>query len=81
MYENVANKHFTPLKTASVLQRERLERAPLSKEARRLIREVNTASQAKLRNMAWAFYGANLPSHPIHTPVTQKTRFLFLGLA
>jgi len=29
-------KHFTLLKTASVPQREQLERAPLSKEARRL---------------------------------------------
>jgi hypothetical protein len=42
-------KHFILLKTASVLQRERLERAPLSREARRLVREVDAASQAKLR--------------------------------
>jgi hypothetical protein len=73
-------KHFTPLKTASVLRRERLERAPLSKEARRLIRKGNAASQAKLRYMAWAFYGANLPSHPIHTLATQETRFLWQAL-
>jgi plasmid stabilization system protein ParE len=36
-------KYFTLLKTASRLQRERLERAPLSKEARVLIREVEAA--------------------------------------
>src|SRR5262245_31860016 len=73
-------KHFTLLKTASVLQRERLERAPLSKEARKLIREVNAASQPKLRYMAWAFYGANLPSHPIHTLAAQETRVLWRAL-
>src|SRR5215510_5222930 len=60
-------KHFTLLKTASVLQRERLERAPLSKEARKLIREVETASSAKLRYLSWAFYGENQPEHPIHS--------------
>ena len=60
-------KHFTLLKTASVLQRERLERAPLSKEARRLIREVETASLAKLRYLSWAFYGTNHSEHLIHS--------------
>jgi len=60
-------KHFTLLKTASTLQRERLERAPLSKEARRLVREIETASPAKLRYLAWAFYGNNRPEHPIHS--------------
>jgi hypothetical protein len=69
-------KHFTLLKTASVLQRERLERAPLSKEARKLIREVEAASSAKPRYLSWAFYGANLPSHSIHTLATQETRFM-----
>jgi hypothetical protein len=73
-------KHFTLLKTASLLQRERLERAPLSKEARRLIREVETASSGKLRYLSWAFYGANLPSHPIHTLAAQETRFLWHAL-
>ena len=63
-----------------MLQRERLERAPLSKEARRLVREVDAASQAKLRYLAWAFYGADLPSHPIHTPAAQETRFLWRAL-
>jgi hypothetical protein len=73
-------KHFTLLKAASGLQRERLERAPLSKEARRLIREVETASSAKLRYLSWAFYGANLPSHPIHTLAAQEVRFLWRTL-
>jgi hypothetical protein len=73
-------KHFTLLKTASVLQRERLERAPLSKEARRLIREVNAASRAKLRYLSWAFYRNNLPSHPIHMLSAQETRFLWRAL-
>ncbi len=73
-------KHFTLLKTASVLQRERLERAPLSKEARKLIKEVETASQTKLRYLAWAFYRNNLPSHPIHTLAAQETRFLWQAL-
>lgn len=60
-------KHFTLLKTASALQRERLERAPLSKEARALIREVETATPGKLRYLSWAFYGENQPDHPIHS--------------
>jgi hypothetical protein len=60
-------KHFTLLKTASALQRERLERAPLSKESHRFIREVETASPAKLRYLSWAFYGKNQPGHPIHS--------------
>jgi hypothetical protein len=68
------------LKTASVLQREWLEREPLSKEAHRLIREVETASPAKLRYLSWAFYGANLPLHPIHTLAAQEPRFLWQAL-
>jgi hypothetical protein len=60
-------KHFTLLKTASVLQRERLERAPLSKDARRLVREIETASPKKLRYLSWAFYGNNQPEHPFHS--------------
>src|SRR5215471_14324610 len=63
----LSRKHFTLLKTAPALQRERLERAPLSKEARRIIREVETASSAKLRYLSWAFYGENQPEHPIHS--------------
>jgi hypothetical protein len=67
-------KHFTLLKTASLLQRERIERTPLSKEARNLIREVETASSAKLRYLSWAFYGKNQPEHPVHSLPTHLIR-------
>jgi hypothetical protein len=67
-------KHFTLLKTASTLQRERLERVPLSKEARELIREVETATPAKLRYLSWAFYTGNQPEHPIHSLPGQMVR-------
>jgi hypothetical protein len=67
-------KHFTLLKTASLLQRERIERTPLSKEARKLIREVETASSAKLRYLSWAFYGKNQPEHPVHSLPTHMVR-------
>ena len=60
-------KHFTLLKTVSVLQRERLVLSPLSKEAHRLIMEVETAAPAKLRYLSWAFFGTNQPEHPIHS--------------
>jgi hypothetical protein len=65
-------KYFTLLKTASMLQRERLERAPLSKEAHMLIREVEAASPAKLRYLSWAFYGGNQPSNEIHSLSAQN---------
>jgi hypothetical protein len=59
----------------SVLQRERLERAPSSKEARSLIREVETASSGKLRYLSWAFYKGNQPEHPIHSlPIHMVSR-------
>jgi hypothetical protein len=67
-------KHFTLLKTASLLQRERIERTPLSKEARKLVREVETASLAKLRYLSWAFYGNNQPEHPVHSLPTHMIR-------
>jgi hypothetical protein len=67
-------KHFTLLKTASLLQRERIERTPLSKEARKLVREVETASSAKLRYLSWAFYGNNQPEHPVHSLPTHMVR-------
>src|SRR5262249_5503232 len=73
-------KYFTLLKTASVLQRERLEQAPLSKEARGLIREVETASSAKLRYLSWAFYGNNQPSNPIHKLRTQHRAKVWAAL-
>jgi hypothetical protein len=55
-----------------VLQRERLEQAPLSKEARMLIREVETASPAKLRYLSWAFYRNNQPTNLVHRLSTQS---------
>jgi hypothetical protein len=67
-------KHFTLLKTASALQRERLERAPLSEEARSLLREVETATPAKLRYLSWAFYRGNQPEHPVHSLPGQMVR-------
>src|SRR5262249_37826446 len=68
------------LKTAAQLQRERLEQAPLSKEARRLIREVETALSAKLRYLSWAFYGNNQPSNPIHKLLTQHRAKVWAAL-
>src|SRR5215510_12704449 len=73
-------KHFTLLKTASVLQRERLERAPLSKEARRLIREVETASSGKLRYLSWAFYRVNQPSNSVHSLSSQERAWVWEAL-
>jgi hypothetical protein len=67
-------KHFTLLKTASALQRERLERAPLSEEARSLLREIETATPGKLRYLSWAFYRGNQPEHPIHSLPGQMVR-------
>ena len=68
-------KHFTALKTAAMLQRERLENAPLSNEAKLLIREVNGATPAKLKYLLWAYYGNNIPDHPIHQlPTQEKSR-------
>jgi hypothetical protein len=66
-------KHFTLLTTAAALQRARLMNARLSPEAYKLMREVESASEAKLRHLSWAFYGTNKPSHPIHRLSTQET--------
>jgi hypothetical protein len=60
-------KHFTALKTASILQRERLQSARLSTTAFKLVKEINAASEARLRYLSWAFYGQNQPGHLIHT--------------
>ncbi len=65
-------KHFTALKTAAILQRERLESARLSPAAMQLLKEVETASEARLRFLAWACYGNNQPDHPIHKLVRQE---------
>lgn len=66
-------KHLVALKTAANLQRERLERAPISKAAHTLIEEVRTASLAKLKYLSWAFYGNNQPANTIHTLARQES--------
>jgi len=73
-------KHFTALKTAAALQRERLESKPPSAPASQLLKEIATASEAKLRYLSWAFYGNNVPSHPIHTLVAQEASALWQAL-
>lgn len=65
-------KHFTALTTASNLQRERLENARPSKSAQALLKEVQQASDAKLRYLSWAMYGANQPEHPVHKLPNQE---------
>jgi hypothetical protein len=62
----ISVKHFIALNAAASNQRERLLSAPLSSAAYKLIEEIVTASEKKLRYLAWAMYGANQPSHPIH---------------
>jgi hypothetical protein len=64
-------KHFAALKAASILQRERLQSAHPSKTAYLLIREINSASQARLRYLSWAMYGENQPSHLVHSLTSQ----------
>lgn len=65
-------KHFTALKTAADLQRVRLQSARLSQTAFRLIQEINSASDAKLRFLSWALYGNNQPNHAVHTLSNQE---------
>jgi hypothetical protein len=68
-------KHFTTLKTAADLHRERLRAGRLSGAAFRLIREINAATPAKLKFLSWALYGNNQPEHPIHTlPMQEQSR-------
>jgi hypothetical protein len=62
----ISVKHFIALNAAVSNQRERLLSTPLSASAFKLIEEIVTASEKKLRYLAWAMYGANQPSHPIH---------------
>src|SRR5262249_776123 len=57
-------KHFVALKAASTLQRERLESARLSGAAFKLIKEIDAASEARLRYLSSAFYGSNQRSTP-----------------
>jgi hypothetical protein len=65
-------KHFIALKTAATLQRERLQSARLSLTATNLIKEINAASEARLRYLSWAFYGNNQPNHPVHSLKSQE---------
>lgn len=73
-------KHFTALTTAAKLQRIRLENARPSKHARGLLKEVDKASDAKLRYLAWAMYGANQPEHPVHKLATQERAIIWQTL-
>ena len=52
----ISVKHFITLNAAASNQRERLLSAPLSSAAYKLIEEVVTASEKKLRYLAWAMY-------------------------
>ncbi|MFN7931026.1 MAG: hypothetical protein U0Y68_24485 [Blastocatellia bacterium] len=68
-------KHFTALKTAAELQRERLGAQQLSTKAFRLVQEIQSASEAQLRYFSWAFYGTNQPTHVIHAlPAQEQAR-------
>ncbi len=68
-------KHFTALKTAAELQRERLSAQQLSTQAFRLAQEIQSASASRLRYFSWAFYGNNQPTHTIHTlPAQEQAR-------
>jgi hypothetical protein len=73
-------KHFVALKTASTLQRERLQSARLSKTAFHLILEINTATDARLRYLSWAFYGQNQPNHPVHSLSSQDAARVWSAL-
>jgi hypothetical protein len=73
-------KHLVALKTAAQLQRERLQSAPLSMQARSLIREIEGASEAKLRFFSWAFYGTNQPNNLIHSLSGQEVTAVWQGL-
>ncbi|MGE0131530.1 MAG: hypothetical protein AB7U82_25900 [Blastocatellales bacterium] len=73
-------KHFVALKAASTLQRERLQSARLSGTAFKLINEINAASEARLRYLSWAFYGANQPNHPIHKLTAQDASRVWSAL-
>jgi hypothetical protein len=68
-------KHFTALKTVAELQRERLGCQQLSAKAFRLVQEIQSASEARLRYFSWAFYGTNQPAHVIHAlPAQEQAR-------
>lgn len=73
-------KHFTALKTAAILQRERLESARLSTAAVQLLNEVQDASPSKLRFLLWACYGNNQPAHPIHRIAQQDRKRIWQAI-
>jgi hypothetical protein len=73
-------KHLIALKTAATLQRERLDRAPISSAAHQLIKAVNTASPARLKYLSWAFYGQNQPANPIHRLAGQEAKRVWEAL-
>jgi hypothetical protein len=73
-------KQFITLKTASMLQRERLLSARLSQTAIRLIKEIDNASPKRLRYLSWALYGDNQPAHPIHSLSGQDTSRVWAAL-
>jgi len=70
-------KQLVALKTAATLQRGRLQSKRPSGTALQLLKEISAASDAKLRYLSWAFYGANLPSHPIHTLAAQEENLVW----
>lgn len=70
-------KHFTTLNTAAQLQRIRLKSAPLSRTAIALLKEIERASQNKLRFLRWAMYGSNQPQHPIHQLTGQEAEHIW----
>lgn len=65
-------KHFTTLNTAAQLQRLRLKSARLSQMAADLLKEIENASDGKLRFLRWAMYGNNQPQHPVHKLSAQE---------
>lgn len=65
-------KHFTILNTVAQLQRLRLKSAPLSQQAADLLKEIENASDGKLRYLRWAMYGNNQPQHPVHKLSAQE---------
>ena len=73
-------KHFTALTTSSKLQRVRLENARPSTQTHALVKEVNKASDAKLRYLAWAMYANNQPEHPIHKLASQQQSIVWQAL-
>jgi hypothetical protein len=73
-------KQFTALTTASKLQRIRLENARPSVSTQALVNEINESGTAKLRYLAWAMYGDNQPTHPVHTLPSQQKSVVWQAL-